>query len=488
MRANRRRLRRLARELLRSEPFPALLVEDPAQPSEPNPALRMLLERGPDLAGWLPPNHLALTAACQRQQRCIEEVETRVGERFMLWSYIPQPELGAVLVRGRDATESQRLYHQARAADRLYRLIVENTTDLISRHTPEGIFLDASPAARPLLGFGPEQLRGTSIQDLYHPQERAQLSEGYQRALEEDGYLTVTYRIRHQQGNYLWFETASRAIRETYTGSVVEVVSVSRDITARILGEEQTRRLQDELAHAARLATLGELASGIAHELNQPLAAIGNYAAASQRYLSAAQGQKELGKVGEGLARISEQAEHAATVIRRLRSFLRKGQRRLQQADPVQLLRGALSLCAWEASKHQVQMVEDFAPGVPAVNVDPILMQQVLLNLLRNAIDANRESHPDRPSDVLLKLRCEAGLVKIRVVDAGPGLSDEGRARIFTPFYTSKPDGLGLGLSMSQGIVEGFGGGLEAEPATGGGLCLYCWLPIAGASGPVVAR
>ncbi|GGD07524.1 sensor histidine kinase [Halopseudomonas salina] len=470
--------------LLESEPLPALLIPARGEVRPPNPAMQQLIDQVAPLAALLPANHAPLVAACQRQQRCIEDVEVSVGDRYLLWTYIPQPALQAVLVRGRDASESLRLQHEAMRASRLYRLIIENTTDLISRHTPDGRFLDASPAAWTLLGYWPEQLRGESMAELLHPQEREQLIERFQRALEQDGYLTLTYRIRHQVGHYLWFETASRAIRETYTGGVVEVISVSRDITARIQSEENNRRLQDELAHAARLATLGELASGIAHELNQPLAAILNYANASQRYLAAlsqteeGRNGEESDKVAQGLARIAEHAQHAAEVIRRLRGFLRKGQRRQQCVDPLQLAREAVGLCAWEAGQHQVEIVEQVDGPLPAVMVDPILLQQVLLNLLRNAIEANREQHPDTPSLVRLGLSEHGNRLHIRVSDQGPGVDEASRARLFTPFYTSKPDGLGLGLSMSQGIVEGFGGGLEAVPADSAGLCLHCWLPV----------
>lgn len=470
--------------LLETEPLPALLIPARGAMRPANPALQRWIDQVAPLPRLLPPNHAPLVAACQRQQRCIDNVEVSVGDRYLLWSYIPQPALQAVLVRGRDASESLRLQHDATRASRLYRLIIENTTDLISRHTPDGRFLDASPAAWILLGYWPEQLRGESMDELYHPQEREQLIARFQRALEQDGYLTLTYRIRHQAGHYLWFETASRAIRETYTGSVVEVISVSRDITARIQTEESNRRLQDELAHAARLATLGELASGIAHELNQPLAAILNYANASQRYLAAlpqaGEGHNEEGrnKVAQGLTRIAEHAQHAAEVIRRLRGFLRKGQRRLQCVDPLQLAREAVGLCAWEAGQHQVEIVEQVDGPLPAVMVDPILLQQVLLNLLRNAIEANREQHPEAPSRIELDLSAREGRVHIRVTDQGPGVDEAALARLFTPFYTSKSDGLGLGLSMSQGIVEGFGGGLQAVPADSGGLCLDCWLPV----------
>lgn len=464
--------------LLESEPLPALLVSGQGQVCQANPVLQRWIDQIAPLGTLLPANHASLVAACQSQRRCIDDVEAIIDDSYLLWTYIPQPALSAVLVRGRDASESLRLQHEAQVASRLYRLIIENTTDLISRHSPDGRFLDASPAAWTLLGFWPEQLRGEPMSELFHPQEREQLIERFQRALEQDGYLTLTYRIRHQAGHYLWFETASRAIRETYTGSVVEVISVSRDITARIQSEESNRRLQDELAHAARLATLGELASGIAHELNQPLAAILNYANASQRYLAALpHASDERDKVAQGLARIGEHAQHAAEVIRRLRGFLRKGPRRQQQLDPLQLAREAVGLCAWEAGQYQVEIVEQVDGPLPQVMVDPILLQQVLVNLLRNAIEANRERHPQSPSRVMLDLSRRESRVHIWVTDQGPGVDEEARARLFTPFYTSKPDGLGLGLSMSQGIVEGFGGGLEALSADSGGLSLHCWLP-----------
>ena len=466
--------------LLQSDPLPMMLVDAGGQPMFRNGALLALASDAQGLAAWLPHNHAELVAAAAQQRRAIEDVHNRCGERHLLWSYIPLIETAQVWVRGRDATRWLQHQQEATVARRLYHLIIENTTDLISRHRPDGRFIDASPASWNLLGVWPEQLRGERLDSLFHPQEREALQTRFRSALEQDGYLTYSYRIRHASGEYRWFETASRAIRETYTGEVVEVISVSRDITERLQSEEHNRRLQDELAHAARLATLGELASGIAHELNQPLAAILNYAGASQRYLTQlGSSEPEAERVEHGLARISEQAEHAASVIRRLRGFLRKGTRRLQQVDAVTLAHEAVGLCAWEASQHQVQIIEYAEAGLPRLQVDPILLQQVLLNLLRNAIDANREHYPEHASQVQLRIVAQDGQVCIDVIDQGAGVSAEAREQLFVPFYTSKADGLGLGLSMSQGIVEGFGGSLEALPAESGGLCLRCLLPAA---------
>ena len=585
--------------LLDLDPQPTLLLDAGATLRKANPAMLAELNGWPpqSLAVLLPANHAALVSACLGQQRAISDVESQAGERILLWTFIPAGD-DQVIARCRDATVERRAEREASQARRLYRLITENTTDLISRHTPEGCFLDASPASFRLLGYWPEELRGVAVQSLFHPQDRQQLLQQAAQALEKDGYQTMTCRVRHRDGRDLWFEIASRAIRETYTGAVVEIVSVSRDISVRIEAQENRRRLaevveantdlvlftdpdgrltylnrsarralglidvdvvprlrqlldddaqqrldaegwlcaerdgvwqcearlapysggaafpvslvllahsaaggeryyslvardmterelretqqrrhQDELAHTARLVTLGELASGIAHEINQPLASVLNYAAASQRYLHAVDRDPQAaGRVAQGLQRISEQATHAAEVIKRLRAFLRKEPRRLQALSIAAVAREAVRLCAWEANHAQVTIEQRMTDNLPPVYADRVLLEQVLLNLLRNAIDANREQQPGKPSRVLLCGEQEAGWLLIRVIDQGPGVALEQLDGIFTPFTTSKPEGLGLGLSMSRSIVEGFGGTLQAGPSEAGGLILSCRL------------
>ncbi|MEE1925385.1 PAS domain S-box protein [Pseudomonas sp. 148P] len=585
--------------LLDKDPQPSLLLDAGAVLRAANPAMLAELNGWPpqSLALLLPANHAALVTACLGQQRAISDVESQAGERILLWTFIPA---GAdqVIARCRDATRERRAEREAAQARRLYRLITENTTDLISRHTPDGCFLDASPASYRLLGYWPEELRGVAVQSLLHPHDCRQYLAQASAALERDGYQTMTCRVRHRDGRDLWFEIASRAIRETYTGAVVEIVSVSRDISVRIEAQENRRRLaevveantdlvlftdpegrltylnrsarralgltdvdvvpplrelldgeaqqrldgdgwlcaerdgvwqcearlapydggaafpvslvllahraaggeryyslvardmterelretqqrrhQDELAHTARLVTLGELASGIAHEINQPLAAVLNYAAASQRYLHALERDPQAaGRVAQGLQRISEQATHAAEVIKRLRAFLRKEPRRLQALSVAVVAREAVRLCAWEANQAQVTIEQRMTDNLPPVYADRVLLEQVLLNLLRNAIDANRERQPGQPSRVLLCGEQEGGRLLVRVIDQGPGVAPEQLDGIFTPFTTSKPEGLGLGLSMSRSIVEGFGGTLTASPGEGGGLILNCRL------------
>ncbi|CAN7595571.1 PAS domain-containing sensor histidine kinase [Pseudomonas umsongensis] len=590
--------------LLGLDPQPSLLLDAQGRPLEFNAALMALLAEKSlgDVLGFLPVNHRELVRACLTQQRAVEGVEAQFESQVLIWTFIPDPQENRVLARCRDATAQVLAEREAATARRLYRLIIENTTDLISRHTPDGRVIDASPASWTLLGYWPAALRGQMAQGLFHGQDLAGLVQRARDALEQDGYHTMTYRIRHRDGHYLWFETASRAIRETYTGAVVEIVCVSRDVTARVQAEENKRRLaevveanidpvlfiapgglvtylnpaarrilgideqqpmpalatlfasadlarlqcdgwrsaerdgvwstdarlqppdggtsvpvslvllahrsasgeryyslvardmterelreaqqrrhQDELAHTARLVTLGELASGIAHEINQPLAAVVNYANASQRYLQTLDSNPQAAaRVTQGLERITHHATHASEVIRRLRAFLRKGQRRMQALNLTDVAREAVRLCAWEASNCQVTIEDRLPDNLPPVYADRVLLEQVLLNLLRNAIDANREQHPGQPSVIVMAVGQGGGTcVEIHVQDQGPGVSEPQLQQIFTPFYTSKADGLGLGLSMSRSIIEGFGGELNArrQPV---GLLMCCRLPLAG--------
>ncbi|MCQ4348324.1 PAS domain S-box protein [Pseudomonas stutzeri] len=460
---------------------PALLLGAGGALLDLNPAAaRVQAACGADDARQLlPGNHLQLLQAALQQGRTVGPVIAEVGGRSLRWKFVPLPGAARVLARGQDASAQLRDEREAARARRLYRLIIENTADLISRHSPDGRFVDAAPASWSMLGYWPEELRGRPVRELLHPDDLAQMREARER-LERLGHHSLSYRLRHRDGHYLWVETSCRAIRETYTGAVVEIVCVTRDISARLRAEAELRRHQDELAHAARLVTLGELASGIAHEINQPLAAVVNYAAASQRYLRGAGSDPQaLARVAEGLERITAHANHAAEVIRRLRAFLRKGQRRVQALNVAAVARDAVQLCAWEAERARVAIRDDLPDNLPPLYADRVLLEQVLLNLLRNAIEANREAHPGAPSTVRLAARPEAGGLCVTVQDQGPGVSEEALAQLFTPFYTSKADGLGLGLAMSRSIVEGFGGELWAERQASG-LRLCCRLPLAG--------
>lgn len=473
-----------------ADPQPALILDHTGKLLSVSRSATDLIDgTGLDSAmDLLPVNTQALIHSALQQNRAIENVESRLPGHILLWTLIPDPANKQVLLRGRDATEEVRTREEAVQSNRLYRLITENTTDLISRHAPDGRFIDATPASWRLLGYWPEELRGKPLEEVFRGGHIAEQLAETRNRLRDDGYATMTLEILHRDGSKRWFEIASRAIRETYTGAVVEVISVSRDITTRVESEENNRRLADELAHAARLATLGELASSIAHEMNQPLATIVNFASASQRYLKNARSNPEcLERVDDGLQKIVHHANRASEVIKRLRAFLRKGQKRTAVISLNDVVSNVARLCQWEADKNRVRIRERLCEAAPVITADPVLLEQVLINLIRNGIEASVEARnsdntaSSGPADIILTTCInDHNETLIEVTDQGDGLPEHEIRQMFQPFYTSKPQGLGLGLSMSRSIIEGFGGFLDARPAETGGLTLTCRFPASG--------
>lgn len=467
-----------------ADPQPGLVLDARSCVLRENSAARKLCQTtataSPD--GLLPVNVMALVKSALEQGRAIDGVEVRVASRILLWTFIPDIDTEQVLARARNATEDIKVQEEATRSNRLYRLITENTTDLISRHAPDGRFIDATPASWRLLGYWPEELRGKPLEQIFRGSGALRQLSETRNILRDHGYATMTLEIVHRDGTQRWFEIASRAIRETYTGAVIEVISVSRDITPRVKSEENNRRLADELAHTARLATLGELASSIAHEMNQPLATIVNFASASQRYLKTADRHPgNMERVDDGLQKIVHHANRASEVIKRLRAFLRKGHKRTAPLQLNEVVTNVIRLCQWEADKHGVKLSEKLIPANPVITADPVLLEQVLINLIRNGIEANVDARGDesRPNSRVTISTCvnDESETLIEVTDQGPGLDDEGIRQMFQPFYTSRPQGLGLGLSMSRSIIEGFGGFLDARPAATGGLTLTCRFP-----------
>lgn len=255
---------------------------------------------------------------------------------------------------------------------------------------------------------------------------------------------------------------------------VVRVEHLVRRRTDELKAAHAEARLQrEEMEHGARLALLGEMASSIAHEINQPLAAIANYAGGCERRLVA---NIDPEGVAEGLRMISGQAERAAGIVKRIRAFVRKQKPEPARLDLNEVVREALDLFRGIAARRGVAVETRLADRPPQVLADRIQLEQVLLNLLQNAVDAMAGAESRR---LTVSSTAEGGLVEIGVADTGPGLNAETHGRLFEPFFTTKPDGLGLGLSLSRSIVEAHGGRLQAEDAPGGGAIFRFTLPIA---------
>jgi len=265
-------------------------------------------------------------------------------------------------------------------------------------------------------------------------------------------------------------------------------VGILRDITARKAQEQRLRDAAEELrqafgeaedlrarlTHAGRLGTLGEMVSGIAHEVNQPLTAIANYASACKRLLLSGRAQPE--EIAEVLDKISTQAERAGQVIRGLRKLARREERASDRLDINQLAGEVARMVDFEFRNAGWQLRQSLAADLPPVSGDGVQVQQVVLNLLRNAVEAMSEaaSHGDT---VDLRTQVRDGWVEITVDDCGPGIPPATAQRLFEPFFTTKPQGMGLGLSICQSIISAHGGELRHEPREGGGSRFRIRLP-----------
>ena len=269
-----------------------------------------------------------------------------------------------------------------------------------------------------------------------------------------------------------WYEMAVERLRRREGGAIISHV----DVTPRRRAEEELRRQGEELAHALRVATMGELAGSLAHEINQPLAVVVTSAQAAQRLLESR--RPDRAELRGALADIAEQGMHAARVIGRLRALFRKAEPERQRLDVAELIRGVASLVRHEVERRRIALTLRCPPELPAVSGDGTQLQQVVLNLLINACEAMAADEGPRELVVAVHAH-EGGGIELTVEDSGPGLKEPERERIFEPFVTTKPAGLGMGLSISRSIIHAHGGRIWVACNPDRGITAHVELPAA---------
>lgn len=254
------------------------------------------------------------------------------------------------------------------------------------------------------------------------------------------------------------------AVGEMRSGGARFFTGFIRDLTERQDREARLQELQAELVHMSRLTSMGEMASALAHELNQPLSAIANYLKGAKRLLGADPGAA---RAVDAVERAAEQALRAGQIIRRLRDFVARGESELKVESLSKLVQEAAALALLGAKEFGVRVTFAFDRSIDHVLADKVQIQQVLINLIRNAVDAMQDS-PVRELSVKT-VRHEDDLAMVVVADTGPGVSAEIADQLFQPFVTTKSSGMGVGLSISRTIVEAHGGRIWVEPNPGGG-------------------
>ena len=376
--------------------------------------------------------------------------------------------LGAFLLRNQRSASQLRLANEELAVSHAHmRSILETVPDAMVIIDERGIIQSFSAAAEQLFGFMAGEAQGRNVSLL--------MPEPYRH--EHDGYLnryltTGERRIigvgrvvvgRRKDGGTFPMELA---VGEVSQAGKRQFIGFVRDLTQRQKNERLLHEMQSELLHISRLSTMGEMASALAHELNQPLSAIANYLQGSRRLLQNSTDDRAP-MIREAMNKAAEQAVRAGQVIQRLRDFVARGETEKRIESITRLVEEATALALVAAKDQSVRMNLRLDPSIDLVLVDKVQIQQVLLNLLRNAVEAMQTS--ERRELSVSTRPAGDNMVAVDVSDTGSGIPPDVASRLFQPFVTTKRQGMGVGLSISRTIIESHGGQITAESNPVGG-------------------
>jgi len=365
-----------------------------------------------------------------------------------------------------------------RERERFLWQLVETLPAMIDCAAPDGEPIFRSQQLREFLGYDLEQLDGTGKSRLtgtldagVHPDDVAAVKQAYARSLATGEPYARRHRLRRFDGEYRWVETRAAPMRDP-DGAIVQWNVICLDIDGEFKAQEKLSQAQDSLARANQAASLAELSASIAHEVNQPLAAVMNYSSACQRWLTAEPPNIE--RAQKTLERIVQSADSAADVVSRIRALFKRSTDKRDSTALGSVVVEARDLLSEEASRRRIRMDVEGESGLKLVPFDRVQIQQVLVNLMRNGIDATASV----PDERILRIHAyRAGdMVKIEVSDRGRGIQFPDK--IFEPFFTTKDQGMGMGLAISRSIVESHGGQLWAEKNEPRGARFIFTLPL----------
>jgi len=357
-----------------------------------------------------------------------------------------------------------------------YRTVADYTYDWEYWSAPDGTMNYISPSCERITGFSVREFMDdpTLFHKIILPEDRG-IWDGHDHDVRNRQKASeIQFRIRTKGEEIRWMDHACQPVRDGQ-GKFLGIRASNRDISDRKKAEFEVQQQRNELAHVTRVAALGELTSSIAHELNQPLAAIRNYANAAQRFLS--RSEPDLSKARDALEGIVRDDRRAAEVISRVREFLKKEEPRYQPVQMNQVIQEVLAFIRSDAVLEGLTIETELAPALPVVLGDRVQLQQVLLNLMLNSVDAMNKVKPELRKLVIKTENEEDRNVKVSVRDLGAGIDEAHQDKLFESFFTTKPKGMGMGLAISQRIIHAHGGSIWAENHPGGGATFCFRLP-----------
>ena len=374
-----------------------------------------------------------------------------------------------------DVTEYQEVRARLEARDDLFRILLENALDIITILDPDGTIRYESPAVLRILGWEPHELEGHRAFEFMPEEDAVKATALLQGLLATPGATgTLAFRFRHKDGSWRTLEAIGKNMLDhpMLAGFLVN----SRDVTERRRVEDELGRQQAARIQSEKLADMGTLLAGVAHELNNPLTVVSGYSSILRQTLGD-------GPARERLDRIASAAERCVRIVRNFLALARQHPPERQKVDANRVVREAVELLAYPLRVDNVEVQLELAEDLPTLWADPHQLHQVVVNLITNAHQAMHGSAAPRRLTLRTRFKAADSRVSIEVIDTGGGIPPEVLGRIFEPFFTTKPvgQGTGLGLPLCLGIVEGHGGTLRVDSQVGEGTTLTVELPVVAA-------
>ncbi|MDO9168295.1 MAG: PAS domain S-box protein [Methylobacter sp.] len=336
-----------------------------------------------------------------------------------------------------------------------------------------GNIVSANTAVETIFGYKPEELLGCSINTLMPSSPRLINDGGLPPTMQSAGQIREIEGL-HKNGSAVPLDLS---VAEFSIDNTQYFTHIVRDVSLRKYQEQQDKAHLDELAHVTRLGLMGEMASGIAHEVNQPLTAISSYTQVSLNLVNTE--NPDLVKLTEILSKTQQQALRAGKIIHRMREFVKSHAKHRSTVDMNSLIHNTVDMCIAELKQSGIALTVELEPNLPSVYVDHIQIEQVLINLVRNSIDALKSLPARQPRQLSIHSHLVPNQgISVRVKDNGPGLDKDQQQKISTPFYTTKTNGMGMGLSISRSLIEAHEGTLHFNSGQGKGTTFYFTLPI----------